>query len=343
MTKRKRSQSLSSWMLDIFDSYALPCDESMLIDQGLHYRIRCLGKARLHVHDVLFFEVTKSEISENDERDKEALPLKKRKKRNVIYSIVFTLVEPDNTSIQLDRPFFVFPSHCLVELVSTAPPFELCCTFFPPSLLHQPMTKEASTELSYRHQRRWTDPGRQPNQEEPMTLPLSGASLDLYQSIKQVVLHYEATCQQLLELTQRHTQRLATVQKSKKPATASSRRSSANTNKQCSYCHSKTTPMWRRGPEGAGTLCNACGVKWKNGKLIIAKKSPSLKSDDTDMPLLSSGSSSESPLPSFQSSPSPPSLPQSIDSSPKHSDPPNKLQDVEAATLLTLLKQSSGP
>ena len=25
--------------------------------------------------------------------------------------------------------------------------------------------------------------------------------------------------------------------------------------------------MWRRGPEGPSTLCNACGVKWKHGKL----------------------------------------------------------------------------
>ncbi|KAG0735338.1 hypothetical protein G6F23_011656 [Rhizopus arrhizus] len=39
-------------------------------------------------------------------------------------------------------------------------------------------------------------------------------------------------------------------------------------NKQCSYCGSKSTPMWRRGPEGAGTLCNACGVKWKHGKIL---------------------------------------------------------------------------
>jgi hypothetical protein len=26
--------------------------------------------------------------------------------------------------------------------------------------------------------------------------------------------------------------------------------------------------MWRRGPHGAGTLCNACGVKWKHGKIL---------------------------------------------------------------------------
>ncbi|ORZ21478.1 hypothetical protein BCR42DRAFT_407618 [Absidia repens] len=41
---------------------------------------------------------------------------------------------------------------------------------------------------------------------------------------------------------------------------ASHRHNSANGNgRKCHYCGSKSTPMWRRGPEGAGTLCNACG------------------------------------------------------------------------------------
>ncbi|KAG4104453.1 hypothetical protein H8356DRAFT_1639446 [Neocallimastix lanati (nom. inval.)] len=38
--------------------------------------------------------------------------------------------------------------------------------------------------------------------------------------------------------------------------------------KCCSYCGCKSTPIWRRGPEGTGTLCNACGVKWKSGKIL---------------------------------------------------------------------------
>lgn len=29
--------------------------------------------------------------------------------------------------------------------------------------------------------------------------------------------------------------------------------------------------MWRRGPDGAGTLCNACGVKWKHGKILCGR------------------------------------------------------------------------
>ncbi|CAO3653012.1 unnamed protein product [Mucor hiemalis] len=42
----------------------------------------------------------------------------------------------------------------------------------------------------------------------------------------------------------------------------------SNQIKKCLYCGSKSTPMWRRGPQGAGTLCNACGVKWKHGKIL---------------------------------------------------------------------------
>eukprot|EP00833_Pecoramyces_ruminatium_P012155 jgi/Orpsp1_1/1186187/evm.model.d7180000048787.1 len=36
----------------------------------------------------------------------------------------------------------------------------------------------------------------------------------------------------------------------------------------CTYCGCKSTPIWRRGPEGTGTLCNACGVKWRSGKIL---------------------------------------------------------------------------
>jgi len=28
----------------------------------------------------------------------------------------------------------------------------------------------------------------------------------------------------------------------------------------CMECGTTTTPQWRRGPDGPGTLCNACGV-----------------------------------------------------------------------------------
>lgn len=38
-------------------------------------------------------------------------------------------------------------------------------------------------------------------------------------------------------------------------------------NRQCLNCFCTSTPMWRRGPDGTASLCNACGVKFKSGKL----------------------------------------------------------------------------
>ncbi|KAJ2458192.1 hypothetical protein GGF42_002227 [Coemansia sp. RSA 2424] len=38
--------------------------------------------------------------------------------------------------------------------------------------------------------------------------------------------------------------------------------------RKCSYCGCNETPIWRRGPGGTGTLCNACGVRWKLGKIL---------------------------------------------------------------------------
>lgn len=32
--------------------------------------------------------------------------------------------------------------------------------------------------------------------------------------------------------------------------------------KSCELCGATQTPMWRRGPSGKGSLCNACGVRW---------------------------------------------------------------------------------
>lgn len=40
----------------------------------------------------------------------------------------------------------------------------------------------------------------------------------------------------------------------------------------CSNCNTKKTPMWRNGPDGRRTLCNACGVRYQRGKLDLQKK-----------------------------------------------------------------------
>ncbi|XP_047943902.1 uncharacterized protein LOC125190610 isoform X2 [Salvia hispanica] len=38
--------------------------------------------------------------------------------------------------------------------------------------------------------------------------------------------------------------------------------------KKCSHCQSTKTPLWREGPLGPKTLCNACGVRYRSGCLF---------------------------------------------------------------------------
>ncbi|KAG0081632.1 hypothetical protein BGZ92_000172 [Podila epicladia] len=65
--------------------------------------------------------------------------------------------------------------------------------------------------------------------------------------------------------------------------------------KHCGYCGCTTTPMWRRGPEGPSTLCNACGVKWKHGKIL--KDSPDTSSSASSTATKSTPSSSSNTPP----------------------------------------------
>ncbi|KAJ3253404.1 hypothetical protein HDU77_004560, partial [Chytriomyces hyalinus] len=39
--------------------------------------------------------------------------------------------------------------------------------------------------------------------------------------------------------------------------------------RNCAYCRTIVTPMWRHGPSGFERLCNSCGVKWKRGKIAL--------------------------------------------------------------------------
>ncbi|KAI3727253.1 hypothetical protein L1987_67065 [Smallanthus sonchifolius] len=43
---------------------------------------------------------------------------------------------------------------------------------------------------------------------------------------------------------------------------------SENSVRRCLHCGSDKTPQWRRGPMGPKTLCNACGVRYKSGRLM---------------------------------------------------------------------------
>ncbi|PIN25053.1 hypothetical protein CDL12_02207 [Handroanthus impetiginosus] len=37
---------------------------------------------------------------------------------------------------------------------------------------------------------------------------------------------------------------------------------------KCRHCETESTPQWRMGPLGPRTLCNACGVRFKSGRLL---------------------------------------------------------------------------
>lgn len=38
--------------------------------------------------------------------------------------------------------------------------------------------------------------------------------------------------------------------------------------KKCAHCEVTKTPQWREGPLGPKTLCNACGVRYRSGRLF---------------------------------------------------------------------------
>ncbi|XP_054822715.1 GATA transcription factor 1 [Prosopis cineraria] len=38
--------------------------------------------------------------------------------------------------------------------------------------------------------------------------------------------------------------------------------------RKCQHCGAEKTPQWRAGPLGPKTLCNACGVRYKSGRLL---------------------------------------------------------------------------
>ncbi|KAL5225733.1 hypothetical protein ABZP36_012372 [Zizania latifolia] len=52
------------------------------------------------------------------------------------------------------------------------------------------------------------------------------------------------------------------------PAPLRKKKLKKNTMKSCAHCGSSETPQWREGPMGRGTLCNACGVRYRQGRLL---------------------------------------------------------------------------
>ncbi|KAL8045008.1 hypothetical protein ABFX02_08G083900 [Erythranthe guttata] len=52
--------------------------------------------------------------------------------------------------------------------------------------------------------------------------------------------------------------------------------------KVCSHCGVRNTPQWREGPQGPKSLCNACGIKFKKGRLVEAYRPAASPSFDVN-------------------------------------------------------------
>uniref|UniRef100_A0A7C8YGR9 GATA-type domain-containing protein n=1 Tax=Opuntia streptacantha TaxID=393608 RepID=A0A7C8YGR9_OPUST len=57
-------------------------------------------------------------------------------------------------------------------------------------------------------------------------------------------------------------------EKTHKPNSRPSSKPSSTIGRKCLHCQAEKTPQWRAGPYGPKTLCNACGVRYKSGRLV---------------------------------------------------------------------------
>ncbi|KVH91212.1 GATA transcription factor 4-like [Cynara cardunculus var. scolymus] len=70
------------------------------------------------------------------------------------------------------------------------------------------------------------------------------------------------------------TTQISETSKTKRETYSSTTSSSCDTTsetgivRRCTHCASEKTPQWRTGPLGPKTLCNACGVRYKSGRLV---------------------------------------------------------------------------
>ncbi|KAJ8584390.1 glucocorticoid receptor-like (DNA-binding domain), partial [Rhizopogon salebrosus TDB-379] len=66
------------------------------------------------------------------------------------------------------------------------------------------------------------------------------------------------------------------------------KRSRATPPGKCHSCNIRETPEWRRGPDGARTLCNACGLHYaklvrKRDKALANGETPAMQRIDMEM------------------------------------------------------------
>ncbi|KAI9248202.1 hypothetical protein BY458DRAFT_465073 [Sporodiniella umbellata] len=353
-----------------------------------------------------FYELTESEMSEiNSSKEEEmmdeppTLPPKKRKRTKIIrYELMFS-TEPASNQYSLDKQsLYLFPREAMTECLTQSAPHKILYSFYQENLETKDTLEGLDSNLGYRQAKHEVITIVISN--IPQTLycamkqTVSSYELMCQNMMDLMKLHYEKATQYRVESSSLAENRNTTTkeyelqwssaeedwdkadiveEKPSKKASSSKATNpvsskTPNTIKKCLYCGCKTTPMWRRGPQGAGTLCNACGVKWKHGKILndsppenaekkrkasmLGKKSKSkAQSEETIQMPWESTSSESSPLDSFSGSPNTsPSLVTSIvDQSNKRKQIPYVPKAlsvyvgedaIEAAAVLTLLKKT---
>ncbi|KAL9391396.1 hypothetical protein Peur_015316 [Populus x canadensis] len=124
--------------------------------------------------------------------------------------------------------------------------------FFPPRV-----PSKARTKRSRRTGRTWS--GRSNQTETPSSSASSTSSMPCLVSANTV-----QTIDSLSWLSEPPMKK-----PKKRPAVQTSGiTASPQFQRRCSHCQVQKTPQWRTGPLGAKTLCNACGVRYKSGRLF---------------------------------------------------------------------------
>jgi len=103
-------------------------------------------------------------------------------------------------------------------------------------------------------------------------------------------------------------------------AQSSKRKRPAEGDLYCHNCKTKDTPEWRRGPMGAKTLCNACGIRWRLSQAEAAKQKKDGQLSPINTPQLQ--------FPLHVQLPSPTLSPQSPSSSPTQTPTTIAVQNI---------------
>ncbi|KAG1044044.1 hypothetical protein G6F43_011519 [Rhizopus delemar] len=378
---------------------------------GQHNRFqsRYLGVCRMEYRSIIFphctfYELTESEISEISSSKEEmmdespALPPKKRKKV-MRYDLIFS-VDPASSQLSFDQQMlYIFPREAMSECLTESAPHKILYSFYQENSVQE---NNLSCRQTTRNDAITILISNVP-QKLYFAMKHTIASYELMcQNMMDLMkLHYEKATQYKVEMVSLPEKRTnnnnnnnmdwssgddelvteeintglskSTIKKasSSKSSSLSITASKSSPIKKCLYCGCKTTPMWRRGPQGAGTLCNACGVKWKHGKILNDnppnnnegekkrktsitgnKKTKKQGVEEAGIQCESTTSSDSSPLDSFSGSPNTsPSLVTSLmeQNSKRKSLVPYDTKTlsvyvgedaIEAAAVLTLLKKT---